>query len=432
MTRVLHVLDISVPTLAGYTARSRSIVTEQQKLGMEPVVLTSVRQDNPEQHELEEFDGIRHYRTLPPAHSTLQSYAAERPGARELAEISHFRKRIAEVAAKEEVDIIHAHSSILVGIPAYFAARQLGLPLVYEIRAFWEDAAVDAGKTRIGSRRYLATQAAESWLTHRADAVVGICEGIRRELVDRGVSRDKIFVVPNGVDTERFKPAPRDPALEERFDLKGKTVVGYIGTFAAFEGVDYLVDALIKLIKEEGRDDIRGMIVGKGPTYQACKERTEAAGLTDKIFHPGRVPRDEVESYYSVVDVLAYPRDRQRITDLVTPLKPLEAMAMEKTVIGSDVGGLTELIEKEVTGLIFHAESTDRLADEIRRAVDDPELRARLGRQGRRYAEERRQWRRIIDSHFELYDRAQHAWARHGRTWRTIESLSRPLAWLGS
>lgn len=432
MTRILHVLDISLPMLAGYTARSRSIVTHQKQLGLDPVVLTSVRQDNPGRVDQEEIDGVRYYRTLPAEGSLLSRLAAGRPGASELAEIAALQQRVVEVAQAEGVDIIHGHSSILVGLPAYFAARQLGLPFVYEIRAFWEDAAVDAGKTQIGSRRYQATQAAESWLTQRADAVVGICDGIRRELVERGTSADKLFVVPNGVDTQRFTPQARDPALEERHGLAGKTVVGYIGTFAAFEGVSYLIDALSQLIRDEGRDDIRGMIVGSGITYEACRERAAAAGLADKIFHPGRVHQDEVEAYYSVVDIFAYPRDRQRITELVTPLKPLEAMAMEKTVIGSDVGGLTELIQHDKTGLIFHAESASELAGAIRQAADDPALRQRLGAAGRRYVEQERRWRKIIDGHFELYDRARFNWGRNATAWRTVSKASAPLAWLAA
>lgn len=421
--RVLHVLDISVPVLAGYTSRTRSIVLNQKSLGLDPVVLTSVRHENPKEIAMEEIDGIRHYRTLPPSVGLATAPVAQRAVLKESLEIHHFRRRIVEVARREEVDLIHGHSSILCGIPALLAARQLGLPCVYEIRAFWEDAAVDQGKNAVGSPRYTAIRTAETQLAKQVDALIGICEGIKQELIARGLPEADVHVVPNGVEVERFTPRPKDAALAAKYGLTGKTVVAYIGTFAAFEGVRYLVDALIQLI-QSGRDDLRGLIVGEGPTYEACRQKAVAAGLGDKILHPGKVPHAEVQGMYSVVDILAYPRDRQRITELVTPLKPLEAMAMEKAVIGSDVGGLTELIADGETGLIHRAEDVSDLAAKIVRLADDPELRRRLGVNGRAYVSRTRQWRKIIETHFEVYERARTNWAKHRLVYQGIGSLA--------
>lgn len=427
--RVLHVLDISVPTLAGYTSRSRYIVLNQKAVGLDPVVVTSVRQENPNQCSMEEIDGIRYHRTLPPDAGLLDALS-DKPGAREMLEINHLRRRIVEVAKREEPDIIHGHSSILCGIPAMLAARELGIPCVYEIRAFWEDAAVDLGRTQPGSPRYLATQKAETWLAKQVDAVVGICEGIKGELVQRGLKPEDVHVVPNGVEVDRFVPIPRDEAVAKKYGVEGKTVVAYIGTFHAWEGVRFLVEALVKLIRG-GRDDIRGLIVGAGRTYEDCARIAREAGLEKEILHPGKVPHSEVNAVYSVVDVLAYPRDRQRITELVTPLKPLEAMSMEKAVIGSDVGGLTELIRDGKTGLIHRAEDVDDLADKIRTLVDDPDLRARLGKQARAYVQETRRWRTIIETHFDLYDRARTNWRRRQFLYKGLARALGPVRTLG-
>ncbi len=420
--RVLHVLDISVPVLAGYTSRSRYIVLNQKALGLDPVVLTSVRHANPMGCSMEEIDGIRYYRTLPATGSVVPSQLRGQPVLREGLEIDHLRRRIVDVARREKPDLIHAHSSILCGIPGLLAARQLGLPCVYEIRSFWEDAAVDSGATKIGSPRYLATQKAENTLSSQVDALIGICDGIKTELIQRGMNPADITVVPNGVEADRFMPMDPDPAVLDRFGFRGKTVVAYIGTFAAFEGVRYLVKALIQLIKG-GRDDLRGLIVGEGATYSECAQLAKEAGLADKILHPGKVPHGDVKGIYSVVDILAYPRDRQRITELVTPLKPLEAMAMEKAVIGSDVGGITELIKNGETGLIHRAEDVDDLAAQIVRLADDPGLRKRLGQNGRRYVLEQRQWRRIIEKHFEVYDRARENWSKRRLLWKGVARL---------
>jgi PEP-CTERM/exosortase A-associated glycosyltransferase len=422
--RVLHVLDISVPMLAGYTSRSRYIVLNQRSLGFDPLVLTSVRHDNKNGAEMEVIDGMRYYRTLKPQLNgkRIRLPTNDTPVVREALEINHLRRRILAVARVERPRIIHAHSSILCGIPGYLAARQLGIPFVYEIRAFWEDAAVDAGTNRPGSPKYVAIQRAETELAKRSDALIGICKGIKDELIARGIEEHDVFVVPNGVETSRFKPTPRSEAVAERYGLKGKTVVGYIGTFAAFEGVRYLEEALVALIRS-GRDDIRGVIAGEGATYDQCRAIAERAGLADKIVHVGKVPHGDVQSLYSVVDILAYPRDSQRITELVTPLKPLEAMAMGKAVIASDVGGLTELVTDEKTGLICRHEDAADLAAKIRRLADDRLLRSKLGENGREYVAQKREWRGIIESHFEVYQRAEENWSKNRLVWKSLAKM---------
>ena len=220
----------------------------------------------------------------------------------------------------------------------------------YEICAFWEDAAVDHGTSVEGSPKYVAIRKTETLLAGKADALIGICQGIKNELVCRGIDEHSVFVIPNGVEVDRFVPRARNEALVERLGLSGKTVVAYIGTFANFEGVPLRVRALIDLIKRR-RDDLRGLIVGEGTTYEECKKLAADARLSDRILQPVKVPHSEVEAMYSVVDILAYPRLSKRVTELATPLKPLEAMSMEKAVIGSSVGGLPELITDGQTGL---------------------------------------------------------------------------------
>jgi PEP-CTERM/exosortase A-associated glycosyltransferase len=394
--RVLHVLDVSLPVVAGYTTRSRSILHAQRALGLDPVVLTSARQPG-DGGEMEEIEGIRHYRT------PLARAARRQP----LLEMAALRRRIVEVARREDVDVIHAHSPVLCGAPAWLAARQLGRPCVYEIRAFWEDAAVTSGTAREGGLKYRAVRAAETALARRVDGLVGICAGIRDDLLRRGIPAERVHVVPNGVDVGAFAPAPPDEGVRARYGLGGRTVVAYIGTLFPFEGVDDLVRALARLVRDEGRDDVRGVIVGQGPADAACRAATEAAGLAGRMLHLGRVPHHEVQALYSVADVLVYPRRPGRLTDLVTPLKPLEAMAMAKAVVASDVGGLRELVEDGVTGLLHRPSDVAHLASTVRRLVDAPLLRDSLGRQARAFVEEQRQWRTLVARHLDVYDRAR-------------------------
>jgi glycogen(starch) synthase len=358
-------------------------------------VLTSTRHKNQSKVALEEIDGIRHYRTLKP----------DPPSRKPLTEMYWLRQRILEVARRERVDVIHAHSPILAGFPAWMAARQLRLGCVYEIRSLWEDAAVERGDISEQSPRYRVTRGAETFLARRVDAVVPICEGLRRDMSDRGLPESRLHVVPNGVDVARFVAQPPDEGTRSKLGLQGKTVVGYIGTFFGFEGVVDLVEALAKLIKG-GRKDLAGLIVGTGTTYEACKDIARRHGLADRILHPGHVAAEEVERLYSVMDVLAYPRRSLRITELVTPLKPLEAMAMEKAVIGSDVGGIRELIQDGVTGLLHRAGSVDDLALKITTVTDDVDLRRKLGRQARAWVAEHRDWKQVVSGYLEIYETA--------------------------
>lgn len=392
--RILHVLDVSTPTIAGYAARARAIVNGQSAMGIEPVVLTSVRHRNASGSAMEVIDGIRHYRTLAPA----------APG-NPIAEMYYLRRRILEVAHQERCELVHAHSPILTGLPALAAARQLGVGCVYEIRALWEDAAVEKGHTHARSVRYRLTRGAETFLATRVDAVVCICEGLRRDMVGRGLPGERLHVVPNGVDVARFVPRPPDDAIREGLGLRGRTIVGYIGTFFGYEGVELLVEALSRLILG-GRDDLAGLIVGTGTNYEACRAIARRHGLADRILHPGHVPAGEVEALYSVMDILAYPRTSHRITELVTPLKPLEAMAMEKAVIGSDVGGIRELVQDGVTGLLHRAGDIDSLANRIALLSADTALRRTLGRQGRAWVSQERDWKQIIPRYRGIYDAA--------------------------
>jgi glycogen(starch) synthase len=280
--RVLHVLDVSAPTIVGYATRSRAIVNVQRSLGLEPVVLTSPRHKNDGRANLEELDGIPHYRTLKPS--------VRNP----VVEMYWLRQRILEVARQERVDLIHAHSPILTGIPAWMAARQLGLPSIYEIRALWEDGAVDKGACTVRSLRYRLSRGAETFLARSVDAVVCICEGLRRELNARGLSANRLHVVQNGVNTSRFILRPPDPAIQAQLGLTGQTVIGFVGSLFGYEGVVDLVEALAQLIKQ-GRKDLVGLIVGSGEALSSCRQIAESHGLSNQIQHLGQVAAEDVE-----------------------------------------------------------------------------------------------------------------------------------------
>jgi PEP-CTERM/exosortase A-associated glycosyltransferase len=288
---------------------------------------------------------------------------------------------------------------VLNGLPALWVGRRLGLPVVYEARAFWEDAAVDHRTTREGSLRYRLTRALETFLFRRADRVVVIAEAMRREIVRRGVPAERVTVVPNGVDTDSFSPVPRDERLARSLGLDGAPVLGFIGSFYHYEGLSLLLEALPALRKRV--PGARVLLVGGGEEEPALRALSSRVG--DAVVFAGRIPYDRIRDYYSLIDVFVCPRLRMRLTELVTPLKPLEAMAMARSVLASDVGGQAELIDHDVTGVLFAGESRDSLVQAAAGLGADPERRARLGRQAREFVVAQRGWPQVINRYLPLY-----------------------------
>jgi len=396
--RVLHVLDHSIPLHSGYTFRTAALLREQRALGWETFHLTSPKQ-GATAAPLEEVDGLRFYRT-PLASGTL----AALPLGREVALMQQLEARIEEVARAVRPDILHAHSPVLNALPAIKVARRLGIPVVYEIRAFWEDAAVDHGSTREGSLRYRATRRLETRALRQVDHVFTICEGLRADIVARGIAADKVTVIPNAVDVDAFPLAsPRDPALVEKWGLGGKTVIGFVGSFYAYEGLDLLLDALPQLVARQ--PDICVLLVGGGPQESNLREQAQRLGLANHVIFTGRVPHSEVNRYYDLIDVLAYPRHRMRLTELVTPLKPLEAMAQGQLFVASDVGGHRELIEHGKTGILFAAGDPKALAGALLQLLNDKEHWPVLKANGRHFVEQVRNWRNSVGNYRAPYQK---------------------------
>jgi PEP-CTERM/exosortase A-associated glycosyltransferase len=392
--RILHILDHSIPLHSGYTFRTAAILREQRALGWETFHLTSPKQGQAAAG-CEDVDGLRFHRTPAPP--------AGPPVLNELRQIKATEMRLEQLARELRPDLLHAHSPVLDAIPALRVGRRLGIPVVYEIRAFWEDAAVDHGTTRAGSLRYRLTRGLETWVLRRVDHAFTICQGLRQDIVARGIAADKVTVIPNAVDVESFQLSGQpDAALKSRLSLDGATVVGFIGSFYAYEGLDLLLDALPALLA--GRPELRVLLVGGGPQEANLKAQAVRLGIADRVVFAGRVPHGEVGRYYDLIDLLAYPRHAMRLTELVTPLKPLEAMAQGRVLVASDVGGHRELIRDGETGRLFKAGDAGALAAAIEHMLehrrDWPAYRAA----GRRHVETVRNWRNSVANYKSVYD----------------------------
>lgn len=397
--RILHVFDHSLPLHSGYTFRSANILRGQRRLGWETLHLTSPKQGKIE-HPEEEADGLRFFRTPPP-----DGLASRLPFLNQWALMRATESRLLALAQQLKPDLLHAHSPVLNAYPALHVGRKLGIPVVYEIRAFWEDAAVDHGTQTEWGPRYRLTRALETRAVEQASQVVTICGGLRGDLVARGIPLDKIGVVPNAVDINQFAlGGSPDPELKAQLGLAESRVIGFLGSFYAYEGLDLLIDALPAILEQA--PDVKILLVGGGPQEANLKARAAAWNLSDKVVFVGRVPHAQVTRYYDLVDLLAYPRHRMRLTDLVTPLKPLEAMAQGRLLIASDVGGHQELIEDGHTGVLFRAGDTVDLADKALATLDLPDAGASLRENGRRFVESERNWEKSIANYRDIYARA--------------------------
>ena len=407
--RILHVLDHSLPLHSGYTFRTRAILKAQMERGWQVAGVTGPRYHTGDA-PFETLDGIDFHRTrqmrrLPPLVG-------------EAAEIAAFARRIDQVVQRFRPDILHAHSPVIDPLAAMRASRKHGIPLLYEIRAFWEDAAVGNGTGREGSWKYRLTRSLETFACKPADGVGVNCEGLKRDLVARGIDADKIMVSPNGVDLHLFgEPPVRDATLSAELRLDGAEVIGFIGSFYDYEGLDDLIAAMPALIAL--RPKARLLMVGGGPMEEKLRAQAKASSAAGAIHFVGRVPHEQVERYYSLTDLLVYPRKHMRLTDLVTPLKPLEAMAQRRLVAASDVGGHRELIRDGDTGTLFPPDDPAALAAAVARVFEHRGGWDAQRERARTFVEKERNWSSNISRYEPVYQRLIEARGRNEKWSRT-------------
>jgi len=305
--------------------------------------------------------------------------------------------------------VVHAASNYVNALPALIAARRAGIPFVYEVRGLWELTAAQRTVTGEASERFEQTRDLEIMVAREADEVLAINAALKDELVRRGVPAERVAIAPNSVDVERFKPIERDEELKTMLGLEGRFVLGFIGSIVDYEGLDDAVDALGLL--DRGGVKAALLIVGGGSAEQAIAVKAREKGLENLVVMTGRVGPDVVPRYYSIIDVAIFPRKPSTVTETVSPLKPLEAMAMGKPVVASNVAALAEMIDDGKTGLLFQKGDSTALASAVARIARDPALGAELGANGRRFVETQRTWGSTAATVVEAY--AQLA-RRHG------------------
>jgi PEP-CTERM/exosortase A-associated glycosyltransferase len=369
-------------------------------MGWMPVALTSSKQEEnstgPFLRE-ENIGGFRYYRTGVVHHVPL-------PFITEYRLMSALGERLREIVKEEKPRLLHAHSPILTILPTLWIGHKLQIPVVYEIRAFWEDAAVDHRTYKHNSWQYKFVRSIETWVCRKVDHVVVLCQGIKDDLIKRGIPPGKMTIVPNGVNVEDFLACDPDEEFLQQWRLIGKKVIGFVGSFYRYEGLDLLVKAVARLATT--RSDIALLLVGGGEMEDELRKQIHQLHLEETVIMAGRISPHRIPGVYSLIDILVYPRYSMRLTELVTPLKPLEAMAMGKALIASDIGGHRELIKHGQTGILFPPGDVEALVRLLEQLLDNPEHHQVLGQQAVTWVRQERSWDQTAAVYADVYARA--------------------------
>ncbi len=395
--KILHVLDHSLPLHSGYTFRTKNIFRAQEKRGWTPIGLTSLKQEQTWSGpwvEKETIDGLCFYRS--PLLASPQGWLGT-----QYQLIKTLARRLEDVIERENPDILHAHSPVLNAIPTLWVARKYKLPVIYEVRAYWEDAAVDHGTYEEGSWKYRTVRTLETLACQRATHLAVLCNGIKHDLMSRGISSSKLTVIPNGINLEDFTDCRPDEENKKSWNLAGKRVIGFIGSFYRYEGLDLLVNAFADLAKDH--EDLVLLLVGGGEVKHELEEQIQSLGIQSKVVMPGRVSHDVIPGIYGLVDIFVYPRRSIRLTELVTPLKPLEAMIVGKPLVASNIGGHRELIQDDVTGLLFAPGDANALSATLERLLSDEPYLKTLGQQAQAWAKKYRSWDKTTSPYGQMY-----------------------------
>ncbi len=406
--RVLHLVTDALPvTSAGYTIRTHEIALAQRAAGLDPHVVTRcgypVTQGRIDGRALVTVDGVPYHRLLP---ARLPARADEQ------ADLG--AALAAQLTSRLRPAVLHAASNFANARIALALRERYGLPVVYEVRGFWEDTWLSRhpdARNRASSELYRKNRALETGCMLAADLVVTLGEAMREEIVARGVPAARVLIVPNAVSQEFLRPLPDPGPLQGELGISaGEYVVGVVSTLSPYEGIGTLLEATRIL---RGRKiPVRALIVGDGPERAALQRQAAALGLDqdpEAVIFTGRVPAAAVRQFHALLDIFVVPRTPDRVCQLVTPLKPVEAMASGLCVVTSEVKALAEIIKHEVTGALTVPKDPVSLADQLEYLLYSPDIRRKLGDNAREWVATDRTWAHNAE-------RYQDAYARLGAT----------------
>jgi glycosyltransferase involved in cell wall biosynthesis len=392
---VAYLLHNSLPhASAGYATRTHGLLSALVRDGWDVHGVTRFgypydRWDSDSRRDVDPIDDIDgvHYHRLLDGHRVYRKWPIGDY-------VDEYTRRVEQLVRTYRLGIVHGASNYWNGFAAIGAARRLGLPSVYEVRGLWELTRKSRDPSYDESEMFALTARLEADACMHADQVITITGALRDLMIERGVPESKITIVPNGVDTDRFVPLPRDPDLTRELGVDGKVVIGYVGSVLDYEGIDTLLHATVQL--KERRKDFHVLVVGDGAAFAQCRVLRDTLGLTELVTFTGRVPHRDVERYYSLVDIAPFPRKPLPVCETVSPLKPFEAMAAGKVPVVSSVAALTEIVTNGHNGLVFDKGDIHSLAEVLNRAVENEDLRRALSRRARAWVVQERDWSVLV------------------------------------
>ncbi|MFL2573917.1 MAG: glycosyltransferase family 4 protein [Flavobacteriales bacterium] len=356
--KVLHILYQSLPNISGSSIRSRDILNNQLKVGLKPIVITSPFQ-NPKTNgkSFEEIDGIKYYRTF----SNNNELVKENQSSffiqiKKFFRVISFSIKVYKIAKKEKIDVIHAHAMFFCLIAGKITSISLNKPLIYEVRSLWEERFKRTNFLNFLLFSFVTFL--ETFCMFLADHIIAINQNLKIELQNRLIlKKRKITVVENAVDFDRIFTSK---------NTRSELVFGYIGTISPIEGLDLLIEAFNNLNLPN-----KLLIFGDGIELENLKKLSSS---NNNIIYQGKVSNSEIIKAYNQIDIIVNPRKSSYLTNSVTPLKTLEAMAYKKLVLASDVGGMKELIKDDKTGILFKSGDLSELEKALLKVLERDDL----------------------------------------------------------
>ncbi len=398
--RVLHLLYSSLPEVAGYTIRSAYLLQGLRARGVEAIAATVP--EFGDRIGTEVIDGVTYHRWSASGLGPWWPWARRIPGYRNRYRADREADYYADLARRTGAQIIHSHSTARCGMIGGRVAARLGLPYIYEVRGLWDESAIADGKLVAGSIEHDRRRRLELRAVRAADRVIAISEALRDHLVsEMGADPSHCVVVPNGVDVDRFRPWSGENPLRADARLGTGPVLGYIGSLRRMEGLDLAIRAMLRL--RDRIPEVRLAIVGEGPEREPLTRLAAELGVADRVLLTGPVPHAEVLQWYDRIDLFVVPRIDLPVTQLVTPLKPLEAMAAGRPVLASDVGGLRDLGSATGTSYAFRAGDEGDFVEKASAALSDPDGRRATGERARNWVVAERAWSSLAERYLPIY-----------------------------
>lgn len=394
--KVLHILYQSLPQISGSSIRSRDILMSQKEIGLDPIAVTSPFQSSKEIEET--INGIRYIRTAIRSSDSISDQ--QKPFLKRVTKVFSvipFYFKLSKIIKKEKPQILHAHAMFFCGLPAIYLGRKYKLPVVYEVRSLWMLKKTKKRKKLLDPYVEKLLFQLELYVMKKADAVVAINNNLKAELLSKGISHEKVIVINNAVNTTLIEQL-RNKYIEDNIE-RPITTFGYIGTLTPHEGVDFLIEVFKEFVLNHKNAKLK--IYGNGIEAARIVELSKEG---NNIQFYGAIEPDEIPRAFNSIDVIVNPRYRNKLTDSVTPLKPLEAMAYNKLFIGSDVGGIKELVKNQENGFLFKAGDREDLFKLMEMVFFiDKEEGERMKKRAVKFVKEKKSWLTNAKSYLELY-----------------------------